>query len=58
MDLSLRDLCSADPLRSMPEVGRELADLAGAAVEAALAVARLEAAERFGAEAVAAVGWP
>ncbi|GAA3683702.1 bifunctional [glutamine synthetase] adenylyltransferase/[glutamine synthetase]-adenylyl-L-tyrosine phosphorylase [Arthrobacter ginkgonis] len=55
VDLALRDLCSADPLRSMPEVGRELADLAAAAIEAALSVARLEAAERFGAEAVAAV---
>ncbi|MET1036476.1 MAG: bifunctional [glutamine synthetase] adenylyltransferase/[glutamine synthetase]-adenylyl-L-tyrosine phosphorylase [Arthrobacter sp.] len=54
-DLAVRDLCAADPLEAMPRVGRELADLAAAAVEAGLAVARAEAAERFPAGDVAAV---
>ena len=56
VDLAVKDLCAADPLDFMPAVGAELADLAGAAIEAALAVSRAEAAEQFGAEDVADVG--
>jgi glutamate-ammonia-ligase adenylyltransferase len=56
VDLAVKDLCAADPLDFMPAVGAELADLAGAAVEAALAVSRAEAAEQFSAGEVAAVG--
>ena len=40
--LAARDLTAADPLAVVEEVGRELADLADAVVEAALAVARSE----------------
>jgi glutamate-ammonia-ligase adenylyltransferase len=40
----------------MPAAGAELADLAGAAIEAALAVSRAEAAEQFSASEVADVG--
>jgi glutamate-ammonia-ligase adenylyltransferase len=47
VDLAVKDLCAADPLDFMPAVGAELADLAGAAVEAALAVSRAEAATQF-----------
>jgi glutamate-ammonia-ligase adenylyltransferase len=56
VDLAVKDLCAADPLDFMPAVGAELADLAGAAIEAALAVARAEAAEQFNPEEVADVG--
>lgn len=56
VDLAVKDLCAADPLDFMPAVGAELADLAGAAIEAALAVSRAEAAEKFSAVEVAAVG--
>ncbi|WP_405475577.1 bifunctional [glutamine synthetase] adenylyltransferase/[glutamine synthetase]-adenylyl-L-tyrosine phosphorylase [Paenarthrobacter ilicis] len=55
-ELAIRDLCAASPQDYMPAVGAELADLAGAAVEAALAVSRAEAAGQFGAEEVADVG--
>ncbi len=37
-----RDLRSVDPAAEFPEVGRELADLAEAALCAALAIARAE----------------
>jgi glutamate-ammonia-ligase adenylyltransferase len=40
----------------MPAAGAELADLAGAAIEAALAVSRAEAGEQFSASEVAEVG--
>ncbi len=40
--VSGRDLVAADPVAEMPAVARELADLAAAALEAALAVARSE----------------
>jgi glutamate-ammonia-ligase adenylyltransferase len=56
VDLAVKDLCAADPLDFMPAVGGELADLAGAAIEAALAVSRAEAASQFGAADVADVG--
>ncbi|MDQ0679116.1 glutamate-ammonia-ligase adenylyltransferase [Arthrobacter pascens] len=56
VDLAVKDLCAADPLDFMPAVGAELADLAGAAIEAALAVSRAEAGEQFGAADVADVG--
>ena len=55
LSLAHRDLGAANALDAMPTVGRELADLAAAAIEAALAISRLEAAERFAAEDVAAV---
>ena len=44
LDLAHRDLGAADALEAMPVVGRELADLAAAAIEAALAISRAEAA--------------
>ena len=44
------------PLDFMPAAGAELADLAGAAIEAALAVSRAEAAEQFARAEVADVG--
>lgn len=56
VDLAVKDLCAADPLDFMPAVGAELADLAGAAIEAALAVSRAEAGEQFSPEEVADVG--
>lgn len=56
VDLAVKDLCAADPLDFMPAAGAELADLAGAAIEAALAVSRAEAAEQFDAAEVADVG--
>ncbi|WP_457971839.1 bifunctional [glutamine synthetase] adenylyltransferase/[glutamine synthetase]-adenylyl-L-tyrosine phosphorylase [Arthrobacter sp. D1-17] len=56
VDLAVKDLCAADPLDFMPAVGAELADLAGAAIEAALAVSRAEAGAQFNAEEVADVG--
>jgi glutamate-ammonia-ligase adenylyltransferase len=55
-DLAVKDLCAASPQDYMPSVGAELADLAGAAVEAALAVSRAEASAKFGPEDIAAVG--
>ncbi|GAA1352484.1 bifunctional [glutamine synthetase] adenylyltransferase/[glutamine synthetase]-adenylyl-L-tyrosine phosphorylase [Arthrobacter koreensis] len=56
LDLAIRDLGAASPEDTMPAVGRELADLAGAALEAALAVSRAELAEgAFDAADVAAV---
>ena len=56
VELAIKDLCAADPLDFMPAAGAELADLAGAALEAALAVSRAEAAEKFDAAEVADVG--
>lgn len=56
VELAVKDLCAADPLDYLPAVGAELADLAGAAVEAALAVSRAEAAEQFSGAEVADVG--
>lgn len=56
VDLAVKDLCAADPLDFLPAVGGELADLAGAAVEAALAVSRAEAAGQFSEGEVADVG--
>ena len=47
--VALADLGSQDPTAVLPGVGRWLADLAGAAVEAALAVSRAELAARAGA---------
>ncbi|MDV2981833.1 bifunctional [glutamine synthetase] adenylyltransferase/[glutamine synthetase]-adenylyl-L-tyrosine phosphorylase [Pseudarthrobacter oxydans] len=56
VDLAVKDLCAADPLDFLPSVGAELADLAGAAIEAALAVSRAEAVEQYGSGDVADVG--
>jgi glutamate-ammonia-ligase adenylyltransferase len=53
--LAIRDLCAASPQDIMPMVGAELADLAAAALDAALAVARAEVAEQFPPREVAAV---
>ena len=55
-ELAIKDLCAASPQDFMPMAGAELADLAGAAVEAALAVSRAEAASQFDAAQVADVG--
>ncbi|WP_434619256.1 bifunctional [glutamine synthetase] adenylyltransferase/[glutamine synthetase]-adenylyl-L-tyrosine phosphorylase [Arthrobacter sp. A5] len=41
-ELAIRDLCAASPQDFLPDAGAELADLAGAALEAALAVSRRE----------------
>lgn len=54
-ELAIRDLCAASPQDAMPMVGAELADLAAAALEAALAVARAELVEQFSAEDIADV---
>lgn len=54
-ELALRDLAAPSPLEAMPKVGAELADLAAAALEAALAVARTEVGATMGAEKVAAL---
>lgn len=56
VDLAVKDLCAADPLDFLPSVGGELADLAAAAIEAALAVSRAEAADQHSAADVADVG--
>ncbi|MGN6440673.1 MAG: bifunctional [glutamine synthetase] adenylyltransferase/[glutamine synthetase]-adenylyl-L-tyrosine phosphorylase [Arthrobacter sp.] len=56
VDLAVKDLCAADPLDFLPAVGGELADLAAAAIEAALAVSRAEAAEQHSPAEVADVG--
>jgi len=55
LDLAIRDLGAASPEDTMPAVGRELADLAAAALEAALAVSRAELAAAFDPADVAAV---
>ena len=55
-ELALRDLGAASPTDFLPTAAAELSDLAGSALEAALAVARAEAAASFPAEEVAAVG--
>ncbi|MDJ0318148.1 MULTISPECIES: bifunctional [glutamine synthetase] adenylyltransferase/[glutamine synthetase]-adenylyl-L-tyrosine phosphorylase [Arthrobacter] len=54
-ELTMRDLGAASPQSLMPMIGAELADLAAAAVEAALAVARTEVGVAFGAQKVAAL---
>jgi glutamate-ammonia-ligase adenylyltransferase len=41
-DVALRDVCAADPTECVGQVAAELSDLAGAALEGALAVARAE----------------
>ncbi len=54
-ELAIRDLCAASPEDFMPAAAAELADLAGAALEAALAVSRRELEGHVGADAVAGV---
>ena len=54
-DLAVRDLSHPSPVDYLPDVARELADLAAAALEASLAVARAETAESFGRADVDAV---
>ncbi len=46
--IALIDVCSPDPVELMPTIGRHLADLAAAALEGALAIARTEVAEGAG----------
>ncbi|GAA5227423.1 bifunctional [glutamine synthetase] adenylyltransferase/[glutamine synthetase]-adenylyl-L-tyrosine phosphorylase [Paeniglutamicibacter antarcticus] len=53
LSLVHRDLGATDALEAMPAVGRELADLAAAAIEGALAISRAEAAQRFEADDIA-----
>lgn len=52
LSLAHRDLGSTQPQRILPKVAAELADMAGAALEGALAIARAEAAEQYDAEDV------
>ncbi|MHA7306452.1 bifunctional [glutamine synthetase] adenylyltransferase/[glutamine synthetase]-adenylyl-L-tyrosine phosphorylase [Arthrobacter sp. TMN-49] len=54
-ELAMRDLAAASPQAVMPLVGAELADLAAAALDAALAVARSEVGATLGDELVARV---
>ncbi|WP_394252635.1 bifunctional [glutamine synthetase] adenylyltransferase/[glutamine synthetase]-adenylyl-L-tyrosine phosphorylase [Arthrobacter pityocampae] len=54
-DLAVRDLGHCIPVDYLPVVGRELADLATAALEASLAVARAELGEVYGPDVVARV---
>ncbi len=54
-DLAVRDLCHCAPVDYLPVVARELADLATAALEASLAVARAELGEVHGPDVVARV---
>ncbi|WP_323961519.1 bifunctional [glutamine synthetase] adenylyltransferase/[glutamine synthetase]-adenylyl-L-tyrosine phosphorylase [Arthrobacter sp. JZ12] len=54
-ELAIRDLSAASPTDFLPAVGRELADLAAAALEAALAVARADLAGTFPEADIAAV---
>ncbi|WP_043446941.1 bifunctional [glutamine synthetase] adenylyltransferase/[glutamine synthetase]-adenylyl-L-tyrosine phosphorylase [Arthrobacter sp. L77] len=54
-DLAVRDLGHCIPVDYLPVVGRELADLAAAALEASLAVARAELGEVYGTDVVARV---
>ncbi|MCC3290736.1 bifunctional [glutamine synthetase] adenylyltransferase/[glutamine synthetase]-adenylyl-L-tyrosine phosphorylase [Arthrobacter sp. zg-Y1110] len=55
LDLAVRDLGAASPTDFLPAAGRELADLAGAALEAALAVSRAELTASYPAEEISAV---
>jgi glutamate-ammonia-ligase adenylyltransferase len=55
-ELAIKDLCAASPQDFMPSAGAELADLAGAAIEAALAVSRAEAAGQYDPAEIADVG--
>lgn len=52
LSLAHRDLGSTQPQRILPKVAAELADMAGAALEGALAIARAEAAEQYDADDV------
>ena len=45
--VAVRDVGALDPVEYMPAVGRQLADLAGAALEAGLALARAQSNERW-----------
>ena len=46
--IAMIDVCCEDPVEMMPTIGRHLADLAAAALEGALAIARTEVAEGQG----------
>src|SRR5690606_19350921 len=49
----LRDLCDPEPQLVQPRVSTWLSDLAGAAIEAALAASRADAVEQYGEDALA-----
>ena len=53
LEIALADLCGADPVAHQPLIATALADLAAAALDAGLAVARAEAAEKFDPEDIA-----
>ena len=46
--IAMIDVCCEDPVEMMPTIGRHLADLAAAALEGALAIARTEVTEGLG----------
>lgn len=52
LSLAYRDLGAADPQEILPLVAAELADMAGAVLEGALAIARAEASEQYSPEDV------
>ena len=54
-ELAVRDLSHPSPIDYLPTAARELADLAAAALEASLAVARADLAESYSADDIAAV---
>lgn len=54
-ELAIKDLCAASPVDFLPTAAAELADLAGAALEAALAVSRAELAAKEDPETVKSV---
>lgn len=54
-EIAIRDTCSPAPHEFMPTVGRKLSDLAAATLDAALAISRQEAGEKFDAAEVAQV---
>jgi glutamate-ammonia-ligase adenylyltransferase len=56
MMIAAADLTSADPLEALPQVAAALADLAGAAIEAALALARAELPDDGAAARLAVIG--
>ena len=53
LKIALADLCGDDPVAHQPQISAAIADLAAATLDAALAVARAEAEEKFPAEDVA-----
>ncbi len=56
LSIAGRDLVSADPVQDLPSVARDLADLASAALEAALAIARSELPKKAAPCRIAVIG--